>query len=94
MFPRLVYRTPGPNQRPGGTYDHRSVADEAELAVAVSNGWYETLPDAISGKRPALPDDAPPTRKEMEQKAHELGINVDGRWSDRRLVDEIAKKVK
>ena len=30
-------------------------------------------------------DDAPPTRKEMEAKANELGIKFDGRTSDKKL---------
>jgi hypothetical protein len=39
---------------------------------------------------PPLPDDtAPPTRSELERKAEELGIKVDGRWSDKKLSDTI-----
>lgn len=36
-------------------------------------------------------DDAPPTREELEAKAVELGLKVDGRWSDRRLMAELTK---
>ena len=38
-------------------------------------------------------DNAPPTRKELEQKATELGIKYDGRWNDKRLASVIAEKV-
>ena len=38
-------------------------------------------------------DDAPPTRAELQQKADELGIKVDGRWSDRKLGDVIAAAI-
>lgn len=34
-------------------------------------------------------DDAPPTRAELEEKAQELGIKVDRRWGDRRLLEAI-----
>lgn len=36
------------------------------------------------------PDDAPPTRVEMEAKATELGIKFDGRTSDARLMAKIS----
>lgn len=38
-------------------------------------------------------DNTPPTRKELEQKATELGIKYDGRWNDKRLASVIAEKV-
>jgi len=96
MYPRLVYRTPGPHLLPGGTYDHKAVADEGELSDALEAGWFATVPEAVAGKRVAAPvaDDAPPTRAELEQKATELGIKVDGRWSEGRLGSEIAKALK
>lgn len=94
-FPTLVYRCPGPHVRAGGTYAYQAVNSEAELVFAVSAGWCLTLPDAIAGKVIAQEpkDDAPPTRAELEQKAAELGIKADGRWSDKRLNDEIAKRL-
>lgn len=42
----------------------------------------------------APPDDAPPTRAELEEMAKELGIKVDGRWSDARLRTLIDEKLK
>lgn len=40
-----------------------------------------------------LPDDAPPTREELEQKATELGIKFDGRTTDKKLAAKIAEAV-
>ena len=37
------------------------------------------------------PDDAPPTRAEMEAKARELGIKFDGRTSDKLLLKRITE---
>lgn len=39
-------------------------------------------------------DNAPPTRAELEQKAHELGIKFDGRIGDKRLAALIEKHLK
>lgn len=93
-FPTILYRCPGPYSRPGGTYATLPVADAQALAEAEQAGWMRTMPEAVAGKaahkaEPA--DDAPPTRAELEQRAGELGIKVDGRWSDARLAAEIAK---
>jgi hypothetical protein len=82
IFPSLVYRCPGPHQRAGGTYEHRQVSDEYELAAAIEVGWFATLPEAIAGKsaeplepiEPTAQDDAPPTRVELKRKAAELGL--------------------
>ena len=45
---------------------------------------------ADAARAPPIPDDsAPPTRDELERKAAELGIKIDGRWGDARLASEI-----
>jgi hypothetical protein len=93
-FPALVYRCPGTNQRPGGTYSYRQIADDDELAEALADGWFSTLPEAVSGVSATaaqeVSDDAPPTREELEAKAAELQIKFDGRTSDKALSDRIA----
>lgn len=81
-FPSLVYRCPGPHQRAGGTYEHRQINDENELAAALEDDWFATLPEAIVGKsaesaepvKSVVQDDAPPTRDELKRKAAELGL--------------------
>jgi len=44
--------------------------------------YYPSRIDAIEVK---APDDAPPTRTELEAKATELGIKFDGRTKDKKL---------
>ncbi|MES3022748.1 MAG: hypothetical protein V4857_14305 [Pseudomonadota bacterium] len=47
QFPRLVFRSPGPEQCQGGTYAHALVQDEAQFDAFLGNGWHETLPEAL-----------------------------------------------
>lgn len=98
-FPKALYRQPGADVQTDSGWCAYSVAPDAEsLAAALADGWHETSPaaaeafTALSAKPadPIPPDDAPPTRAELEQKAAELGIKVDGRWSDKKLGDTIA----
>lgn len=95
MFPRLVFKCPGPNPRAGGTYASLLVSDEQGHDDALAAGWYATLPDAISPpvavESVIPPDDAPPTRAELEIKADELGLKFDGRTSDAKLGKMIAE---
>ena len=97
QFPRLVFKSPGAYPCVGGTYSYLRVESEAEFTAATSNGWYESIPDALGDKPMVIDepvDNSPPTRAELEQKATELGIKIDGRWSDRRLLAEINLELK
>lgn len=49
-FPRLVFRSPGPAQCQGGSYTHNLVVDEGSFIDALANGWYASLPEAITTK--------------------------------------------
>lgn len=105
MTATIVYKCPGPNLVTGGITFSTLGIDDSELPEAVQNGWFETLPQAIEAftvpkvaKAPAPqpepakdePDDnAPPTRDELIQQAEKIGLDVDGRWSDKRLLKEI-----
>lgn len=98
-FPTLVYKSPGPHgHKPGYRYTQCPDADALDNLLA--GGWHVSKADALAGKK-AAPAPAPvvdvapidmgaPTRAEMEQKADELGIKIDRRWSDKRLADTIA----
>lgn len=100
-----IYRVPGPHSdgavHASGnriTYDVRQVA-----AWNCPDGWHrsiEAAADAAFGVAPvAAPsspsvdvvDDSPPTREELEVKAAELGVKVDKRWGDKRLMQEVVK---
>lgn len=96
-FPTMVYRCPGPHQRPGGTFNTIGIKDQAELDAALADGWFETLPEAtgevsIAKFREALEvlgDDAPPSRAELEKQASELGIKFKKSTTD----DELNAKI-
>jgi hypothetical protein len=84
---------------PGFTYDYLGVDTEEALEAALADGWHESLTAAMAPPvtapvaAPVPDDDAPALRAELEQKAEELGIKVDGRWSDKRLIAEIEAKM-
>lgn len=63
------------------------------MPVLLAKGWHEDR-DVVLGLKVAVePEDdtSPPTRDEMEAKAAEIGLRIDGRWSDARLLSEIEK---
>jgi hypothetical protein len=88
----MVYRCPGPYSRKGGTYDTKGVNSKEEHDEALANGWFRTLPEAIEGKSAVIevPEDKPPTRAELEQKAKELNIKFDKKVTDKDLAAKIA----
>jgi hypothetical protein len=88
-FPTIVYQCPGPHQCHGATYRYIGVADDAELSLRLSEGWFVTLPEAMAGEADAPDDNAPPTRAELEKMAGELGIKFDGRTTDALLRKKI-----
>lgn len=97
-FPALVYRCPGLHAGPHGkTYDARPVASPDALAEALRDGWHWSLDEVARGlvaQPEALPEDVPepapePTRADLVAQAEALEIDVDGRWSERRLRQEI-----
>ena len=93
----IVYKSGGPYPRAGGTYNYKGVHSQEALEAALADGWHLTLADAIAPpqKPNAEPaDNAPPTRAELEQKANELGLEYDGRTTDRRLAERIAEALK
>jgi hypothetical protein len=99
-LPTMLYRVPGAHFGPPGfTYDFLGVATEEALEAALADGWHESLADALAPPvaapeaAPVPADDAPVMRAELDQKAEELGIKVDGRWSDKRLIAEIEAKM-
>ena len=89
QFPTLVYKGHGPHSRAGGTYDYAAANDQEELDAKLADGWFTTLPEAIDAHdKPAAvksDDTAPPTRKELEAKAKELGIKFDKKTTDAEL---------
>ena len=98
-FPALVYKVPGKYVRPHGTYDFEGVNNAEELQAKLKEGWFCSLSEAIKpeNKQEVAEEDdtTPPTRQELEEKATELGIKFDGRFSDKKiaqLIDEALAK--
>ncbi len=80
-YPRLVYRSAS---------HHLLVQNDEQYADAMADGWYGSVPEAQSQKH----NDAPAggeAREELEKQARELGIEFDGRTSDRKLAEKINK---
>lgn len=101
----MVYRAPGPHQLHGHDVDYQ-VIDGPDVTAALADGWFSTPTEAGEAyaamlaeqaktipPAPVPPDDAPPTRAELEAKARELGIDFDGRTRDKRLGELIAQKL-
>lgn len=66
------------------------IVRDVEIEANLADGWVKTLAEL---SEPAKPDTVPETvtREEMEKQAEALGVKVDRRWSDKRLIEEIAK---
>ncbi|MCX6989445.1 MAG: hypothetical protein NTX49_00005 [Chlamydiae bacterium] len=95
-FPKILYRTPGRHKKPrGGTYDYKGAADQEAFDDLTAKGWFSSYQDAVIGNTKAVekPIDevSDPTRSELESKADELGVSYDGRTSDKKLAERIAK---
>jgi hypothetical protein len=93
-FPSMVYKVPGKHVRPHGTYDFEGVNNAEELQAKLKDGWFSSLSEAIDSKETIVEakesdDIAPTTRQELEEKATELGIKFDGRFSDKKIAQLI-----
>ncbi len=90
MYPRLVYKSAS---------IYMLVETPEAHAQAINGEWFDSVPEALEGKKPAKveaeqDDNSPPTRAELEAKATELGLKFDGRTSDAKLgklIDEALK---
>jgi hypothetical protein len=90
----ILYRHPGPLIHPtrGFSYDQRDFDGPQD-------GWFDTLEEAaglVPPKEVKAPEkevekEPAPTRDEMIQQAEKIGLKVDKRWSDARLLTELNK---
>ena len=103
----MPYKAGGTEQIHGGRFSTMVVVNEDELAYALEQGWALSTPDALymAAEAEALKkeaeqvktetaDSAQPTRAELEQKAAEMGLQIDKRWGDKRLQAEIEAALK
>ena len=95
-FPAFVYRCPGAHFGPNGTtYKSIGVNDESQLQAAVLDGWSKTLVEAvIKFIEPKEVSNSAPTREEMLQQADKIGLKVDRRWGDEKLIEKINEVMK
>ena len=75
----------------GGDHYKRIVVKDPEPYL--NDGWYMSIADH---QAPVFEqdDNSPPTRKELELKADELGVWYDGRTSDKKLLERITEALK
>jgi len=86
---QMLYKRGDSFQWEGRNYDIVTV-HESEIEKYESEGWFT---DPLSPfKEPE--DNSAPTREELEIKAKELGIEFDGRTSDRKLMEKIEEALK
>lgn len=87
----FAYRDKGPFQRRGGTFSVVECADEEAYKAALDGGCV-SHPDLIGKEPEEVNDDtAPATKQEMIQHLKSLGVEVDKRWGEDRLKQEIEK---
>ena len=93
----IVYKKGGVHFAPAGlTYDSK-VIDPEDYEAEKANGWDVDFLTALglNEQSEAVKDESSePTRDEMVQKAEDLGIKVDGRWSDKKLMSAIEEAIK
>ncbi len=102
-FPVFVYRCPGAHFGPSGTtYESICVNDKDQLQSALKDGWGKTLVEAVirfielkesldSAKEVSS---FAPTREEMIQQADKIGLKIDRRWNDAKLIEKINEAMK
>lgn len=84
----ILFKCPGSERHPerGFMFDSK---DHADIELAKSDGWFETLEEAAG--LVSVEQEPQATRDEMLQQAEKIGLKVDKRWSDARLLSEIEK---
>lgn len=99
---RMLYRVPGPHMLDGVLCEYCLVPDTSHaIADAQRDGWYRSPALALASIQSTddapdvadvtddSPDPSEQTRDDLLTIARELGIKVDGRWSDDRLRKEV-----
>ena len=95
FYPRILYKPGTQWTVDGGTVDLRSVGSEAEESQAIADGWRGTASEALAAvapveRQPAAAE-ATPSRTDMITALEAAGVDVDGRWGDKRIATEFAK---
>lgn len=98
-YPRMLYKVGGtsPEQVQEGVVGTKIVNDISEEDEAAEDGWHRTTIEAFDADKLQKSDDSEPapevkTRADLEKKATSLGLQFDGRISDKKLSALIAQK--
>lgn len=98
----MVFKVPGTMAVHEGVGYDWMIVEASDVPSHVKAGWHASIVDAKAALAAAHAepepsadesDDTPPTRAELEEQCKKLGIKVDGRYSDRRLLALIAEKM-
>jgi serine/threonine protein kinase HipA of HipAB toxin-antitoxin module len=102
-FPDTVFRVPGKHYGfDSRGFDYLGVNNAEELEAALADGWHRTIEAAmgrpaakaviveVQEARAAIDEMSPATRKELEQKARQLGVSFNARTRDEVLAQRIA----
>lgn len=96
---RMLYRFPGTMLSHYGNRFDYLIVEREDADKHVAQGWSLTVEQALAAATAPTAeaddesDDTPPTRAELEEQCKKLGIKVDGRYSDKRLLALIAEKM-
>lgn len=73
---------------------HAAFVEGQDIPEALANHWYVKAlmaEGAVTGTAASDPEPAAPTKDELIAKATELGLKVDGRWGEDKLIAAIAE---
>lgn len=102
-FSTILYKSPGDQHGPfGKTYKWVGAKSKDEMEEKLSEGWHASLVGACEAtnivkkeeEKRVVADNAPPTRKELEEKATSLGVPFNARTKDDVLLAKINEAVK
>lgn len=95
MDPTILYKCPGSNLMPGGTFAWRAVKTQQEYNELISAGWHTTLTAAstpnIKQDEPVQVAVPPVPRKDLEVEATKIGVKHPAKLSSNKLAQLIAE---
>ena len=85
----MLYKHPGSHEIHGDKFDY-IIVDALDVDEELKNGWKKTTTEAKNSDESEA-DDTEASREEMLAKAEEIGLDVDGSWSDKKLMAKITE---
>lgn len=95
MDPTILYKCPGSNLMPGGTFAWRAAKTQQEHDELISAGWHTTLTAAstpgVIQEAPVRVEVPPVSRKDLEVEATKIGVKHAAKVSSNKLAQLIAE---